>query len=315
MRVLVADDETTGRLLVAAAVRKHGHEAVLAEAGDQAWDLYLEHQPDVVLTDRRMPGIDGIELVRRIRVEETDSGHHAYLVLVTALGSREQVLEGMEAGADDYLVKPVDPFDLQIRLIAAQRTTAVHRQLAETAADLKRANADLHRLARTDGLTEVGNRLRLDEDLGAIHARAARDGQPYAVALADVDHFKRYNDSQGHPAGDQALHAVATTLRAVCRVADRVYRYGGEEVAVLLPATGLDEAVRAAERLRAAVEELGIAHHEQPGDRDVLTVSVGVAALDPVGDQTPEDVLKQADLALYRAKADGRNRVATNGRA
>lgn len=312
MLILIAEDEPTSRMLLGAAVRRHGHEAVLAEDGEEAWQLYCEHRPHVVLTDRRMPGLDGVALVRRIR--DHDEGnpdhHHAYVALVTVLGAHDQILEGMEAGADDYLVKPVEPLELQVLLIAAERTAALYRRLGDTAGELERANADLHHLARTDRLTELGNRRRLDEDLEALHARAVRDGDPYAIALADIDHFKPYNDTYGHPAGDHALHAVAAALKATSRTADRVYRYGGEEMAVLLPATDLQAAGEAAERLRAAVEELAIAHESQPDGGGVLTMSIGVAAFPTGDDAGPDDVLDQVDAALYRAKEDGRNRVA-----
>lgn len=314
MLVLIADDESTTRLLLAEAIRRHDHEVLLAEDGEQAWELYREHRPHVVLTDRHMPGLDGVTLVRRIRtLDGSNSDHHqAYVVLVTVLGAQEEILEGMHAGADDYLARPVDTFELQTRLIAAERTAALHHRLADTAAELEQANADLNRLARTDQLTGLGNRRRLDEDLAALHARAVRYGDAYAIALADIDHFKPFNDTYGHPEGDRALQAVANSLQATSRAVDGVYRYGGEELAVLLPATGLQPAAQAAERLRAEIEALGIEHHAQPDGREVLTMSVGVAAFPTGGGTDPDDVLAQVDEALYRAKNDGRNCVAVH---
>lgn len=293
--------------MAAAAVRHHDHEVTQAQDGREGWEHYVEQRPDVILTDRRMPRMDGLELVRRIRDDDTD--HYPFIILVTALGSRDQVLEGMHAGADDYLVKPIDPFELHMRLIAAARTTALHARIRDATAELSATNAQLSTLARTDQLTEVGNRLRMDEDLRAVHARAKRDGHPYAIAFIDIDHFKSYNDTYGHAEGDEALHRVAACVEANSREIDGVYRYGGEELAVVMPATNQEEGLIAAERLRGALESLSIPH--QADERvGVLTISIGVAALGTRTGVSSEDVLAEADQALYRAKSGGRNTVA-----
>lgn len=307
MKVLVAEDDPTTAMILASAVRNLGHEPIVAHDGDEAWQRYLDEEPRAVLTDRMMPGIDGLELCRRIR--SSDRRGYPYVILITALGSREEVIEGMEAGADDYLVKPPDPFDLRVRLMAAERVTAVHQRLAELAEELELLNTRLDRLARTDALTDVGNRLRLQEDLSSLHSSAVRHGRRYAVAIVDVDHFKTYNDSYGHPAGDEALHTIATTLAAVARFGDTAYRYGGEEFAVLMPETELEGALVAAERLRSSIRGLGIQHEHRPDGPGVLTVSVGVACSQLDAHGGPDAVVHAADQALYRAKAAGRDRV------
>ncbi|MBW3657277.1 MAG: diguanylate cyclase [Actinobacteria bacterium] len=307
MKVLVVDDDPTTAMILSSAVRNLGHEAVVATDGEEAWERYLEVQPGALLTDRMMPGIDGLELCRRIRA--TGLRGYTYIILITSLGGREQVLEGMEAGADDYLVKPPDPFDLRVRLIAAERVTAVHRRMEELTAELRVANDQLDRLARTDALTEVGNRLRFREDLAALHASSLRHDRRFAVALADIDSFKTYNDRYGHPAGDEALHAVAATMAAVSRYGDAIYRYGGEEIAVLLPETDVAGAVAAGERLREAVRGLALVHDARADGGDILTISVGVACFDPEIHHGPDAVVHAADQALYRAKAAGRDRV------
>lgn len=298
MKILVVDDEPLSRLVVHAAVERLGHECITAEDGEAGWRRVVEDEPDVLVADRMMPGLDGLELCCRVRAEPRPG--YTYIVLVTALGDRQDVLRGMEAGADDYLVKPVDPFALQTRLIAAERVTALHAELA-------RSRAELTELARRDALTGLGNRRSLDDDLRTLHARSQRYGRSYCVAMCDVDRFKVYNDTYGHQAGDQALAAVARRISAEVRTGDGVYRYGGEELALVLPEQTLESGVVALERVRAVVEQLAIPHVGGPGG--VLTLSAGIAAYRPGDDTTPQELLKQADGALYQAKAGGRNRV------
>ena len=307
MKVLIADDEMVSRLLVQAAVDGLGHESVVAADGTAAWHLYLEHQPQVVISDWLMPGMDGLELCRRIRAHE--GAGYAYLMLATVRRERDDVMKGMEAGADDYLVKPLDPFDLHTRLVAARRVTALHSQLDKYRQELERANDELAHVARTDALTRLRNRLALQEDLEMLHARSQRYGRSYCVAMCDVDNFKSYNDTRGHQAGDEALEAVGETLATHVRLGDGVYRYGGEEFLVVLPEQDLESGVAAAERLRRAVEALGIRH---PGSDGVITVSCGVTGFDGDRVVSTDALLKEADAALYHAKSAGRNRVATH---
>ena len=306
MKILVADDDPTSRLLVVAALNSLGHDCIEARDGEEAWVSFQADQPDVVITDRMMPEIDGLELCRRIRGD--DLGLYTYVVLTTALGAQGDILAGMEAGADDYLTKPVDPFDLQTRLIAADRTTRLHRQLARYREELERLNAHLAVVARTDALTGVGNRRRLDEDLVGIHSRSQRHEWSYSIAMFDLDWFKAYNDSYGHVAGDEALRTVAAELLRGARAGDGVYRYGGEEFVVVLPDEA-EGAIVAAERLRASVEALALPHQESP--YGVITVSAGVATTLPARGSALTAVVDAADRALYEAKQHGRNRVVT----
>jgi two-component system, cell cycle response regulator len=297
MHILVADDDRTSQVVVRASLERLGHDPVLVDDGEAAWSHYQASGADVVITDRVMPGLDGLELCRRIRAEPT--GRYTYIVLMTGMADRADVLAGMEAGADDYLTKPVDPFDLQAGLVAAQRVTGLHRQLERYRAELERLNADLADLARRDSLTGLGNRLRLDEDLGQLHWRCTRYGWMYSVAVCDIDHFKEHNDEHGHLAGDEVLRQVSAALSETARRGDGVYRYGGEEFVVVLPAQDLQRARLAAERLRAAVEA-----------QTPVTMSVGVACFDGGADESAAGVLARADAAMYRAKQAGRNAVA-----
>ena len=306
VRVLVADDEATTRLVVRAAVQKLGHECLVAEDGDRAWELLQASPVDVLLTDWMMPGVDGLELCRRIRARQTD--RYTYIILATGMSERDDILSGMEAGVDDYLIKPLDPFAVQTRLIAAERVTELHHQLARFRFQLEGVNDELAEQARTDALTHLGNRRRLEEDLAALHARARRHQHPYSIAMCDLDHFKGYNDTYGHAEGDNALQQVASVLGADLRTEDSAYRYGGEEFVVLFSDERLPGAVRATERLRLAVQELAIAHrgNRPPG---IVTISAGVASFEPDSDLNAHAVLEQADQALYTAKQQGRNRV------
>jgi diguanylate cyclase (GGDEF)-like protein len=300
MRILVVDDEPLSRHVLQAAVEQLGHQWTAAENGQAAWQCFNQDRPDVLITDLLMPEVDGLELCRRVRAD-TRAGY-TYIILVTVLGERQDIVRGMDAGADDYLIKPVQLFDLQARLIAAQRVTDLH-------AELDRHRAELAHLARHDPLTGLGNRRSLDEDLQVLHARSQRYGRRFALAMCDIDRFKAYNDTHGHQAGDQALRAVAATIAQELRGGDSVYRYGGEEFLLILPEQTPDTALVAVERVRSAVQRLAI---PQPaaGLGGTLTLSAGIAAFDPDEAPTAEQLLQRADAALYRAKAAGRNQLA-----
>jgi diguanylate cyclase (GGDEF)-like protein len=305
MKILVADDEPTSRLIAKMALLDLGHECHTVNDGSEAWEAFGSLHPDVVISDWMMPKLTGLELCRKIRSEKKDD--YTYFILVTGQGSRHQILEGMNSGADDYLIKPLDLDDLQGRLIAASRVTALHHQLALQRAELEGLNSGLTLIALRDPLTGLGNRRALDEDLELLQARVKRYGHRYCMALIDVDHFKAFNDSYGHQQGDQALRTVGKLLRDKARSGDALYRYGGEEFLCIFPEQYLASATIGAERMRNGIEQLAVPHVHSP--YGVLTMSVGLAALDPDHPRPPAEVLKEADDALYRAKELGRNRV------
>ncbi|HAG60046.1 MAG TPA: diguanylate cyclase response regulator [Arthrobacter bacterium] len=298
MKVLVADDDPGSLLVARAAVERSGHDCLTAADGDEAWALYLEHQPDVVVTDWMMPGMDGLALCRAIRARGADL--YTYIVLLTSQGSRDDVLAGLEAGADDYVTKPLDPFVLHARLLVALRVTTLH-------ADLAHYRKVLSQQARTDPLTGLHNRLKLSEDLEQLHARSQRYAEGYCVAMCDVDNFKSYNDIYGHQAGDLALRAVAGALVGAARKSDGVYRYGGEEFLLVLPNQSQLSAKAFMERALDSVRGLEIVH---AGDRlGQLTLSAGISAFTAEHTADADTLLGEADAALYAAKAAGRNRV------
>jgi two-component system, cell cycle response regulator len=307
MRILIADDDATSRLMLKAIATKLGHECLLATDGSSAWEILSEGGIDVLLSDWMMPGVDGPELCRRVREELT--GSYVYVVLITGLGDHERVLEGMGAGADDYLIKPVDPFAVQTRLVAAERMTILHRQLIDVRAQLELANLELLGRSLTDVLTGLGNRRHMEEDLGHVHAAALRTGRPYGVALFDIDHFKLYNDHYGHVAGDDVLRQVAQSLRATARAGESVYRYGGEEFLLLLPDCTVDGAAMAARRLREAVKDMALPHLARPTPPPVVTLSGGVTCWLADAALPLTELLQQADEALYQAKTAGRDRI------
>jgi two-component system cell cycle response regulator len=306
LKILIAEDDAVSRMILQRSVEKFGHECLAAADGEAAWRLYRQTpEVDVIISDWTMPGMDGLELCRMIRGEERDV--YTYFIFLTALGDKDHLLKGLEAGADDYLSKPLDRDELQVRLKSASRVTTLHRQLAGQKAELERLNRRLFEESRQDPLICLGNRLRLREDLEVLRGRVERYSHNYSAVLCDVDFFKPYNDHYGHPAGDEVLRKVANTIADHLRSGDTAYRYGGEEFLIILPEQTLESAVSTADRLRQAVEDLRIPHEKNPPG--VVTISTGVAALSAGESKSTDDLLKEADEALYRAKESGRNRV------
>ncbi len=307
MRVLIAEDDAVSRTILRRSVEKLGHECLISEDGCAALELY-RNTPDIdlVISDWMMPGIDGPALCRLIREEKRDE--YTYFIFLTSLGGRGHLLAGLAAGADDYLSKPLDRDELQVRLASAYRVTQLHKRLSSQNEQLEKLNERLFEESREDPLTRLGNRLRLEEDLDVLQARSRRYGHSYAVALCDVDLFKEYNDRYGHPAGDRVLEEVAGAIMRNRRGGDTAYRYGGEEFLIVLPEQTLQAAASTGDHLRKTVENLRIPHESNvpPG---LVTISVGVAALSRGDSKSTDELLQQADTALYKAKQAGRNRV------
>jgi diguanylate cyclase (GGDEF)-like protein len=292
MKILIAEDEPVSALYLRRTLEKMGHQAELAADGEAAWRMIRDGEAPLLISDWMMPRLDGPELCRRVR--ESGSDRYTYIILLTSRDRREDRVKGLRAGADDFLTKPLDSEELAVRLEIAGRILAVHDQLA-------RQNARLAELAATDELTGVKNRRRFREDLELLHSQASRQGFPLSVILLDIDHFKQYNDSFGHPAGDLVLQQVGATLRSSIRGHDVVARYGGEEFVVLLPTTAADGALEVAERLRTA-----IAGHDWP--HRPVTASFGVATSGPDAPDAAT-LVDRADRALYLSKEAGRNTI------
>jgi diguanylate cyclase (GGDEF)-like protein len=302
-RILVVDDHEDNVELLRARLEARGYRVEGASDGQQALDRVFADPPDLVLLDRMMPRLDGIEVARRIKAEPGLG--FVPVIMQTALDSTEQVVEGLDAGADDYIAKPINFPELEARVKALLRIKALQEELG-------RANAELRRVSQTDGLTGVDNRRHIEERLHEAFEHAARLNEPLAVVMTDVDHFKSVNDTHGHQAGDAVLRQVAERLRETAREIDRVGRYGGEEFLVLLPGASLEDARHFAERARSAV-----ADREFTYDGGALrrTMSAGVAAFPHPEIRHQEGLVKAADDALYVAKETGRNRVVAHGDA
>jgi two-component system, cell cycle response regulator len=306
LRVIVADDHDSSRRGLQRAIEAAGHHCRTARNGVEALDAHHASPADLILSDWAMPRMDGVELCRRVRAAHAVG--YTYFILVTALDDRRHLVEGLRAGADDYLTKPVDLEELEARLISAERVTRVTKRLANKNQKLSRASETSFKAARVDALTGLANRRQLDEDLEALRSRASAFGNTYCAALCDVDNFKLYNDAFGHPAGDEVLRRIGAALHAELRTSDWSYRYGGEELMAILPEQSLEQATRALERVRARVEALAIPHG--PGaPHGVVTISVGVAELRNTAGASHEGWIRRADAAMYRAKSLGRNRV------
>jgi diguanylate cyclase (GGDEF)-like protein len=259
--------------------------------------------PDLVLLDVMMPRLDGMEVTRRIKASADLP--FVPVILQTALDGTEHMVKGLDAGADDYIAKPIKFEELVARVRAMLRIKGLQEELA-------RANDELRHMSQTDGLTGVDNRRHIEERLTEAFEHAARLNEPLAVVMTDVDHFKSVNDTHGHQAGDAVLRQVADVLRDTAREIDRVGRYGGEEFLVLLPGANLEDARAYAERARAAVERREFGYE---GGALRRTLSAGVAAWPHPDVQHQEALVKLADDALYAAKSGGRNRVVAHGDA
>ncbi|THF58055.1 diguanylate cyclase [Pseudothauera rhizosphaerae] len=311
MKALVIEDTLTSATLVCHQLRKMGLEAVHARNGEAGIEAFKSERPDLVLLDVIMPGMDGFEVARRIRQLEKD-GMWTPIIFLTARTGDEDLERGIEVGGDDYLIKPVSEIVLKAKVRAMQRIAQMRYSLLVLTRKLDEANRELTRLSSADGLTGIANRRRFDETLLKEWRRCARERQPLALLLIDVDFFKPFNDNYGHQVGDECLKAVARTLAdSVHRSSDLAARYGGEEFVVILPGTHETGAGIVAEAMRQAVQELGITHRFSAA-APVVTISIGLACTVPqAGDEDGHArLLKQADEALYRAKSTGRNRVA-----
>jgi two-component system cell cycle response regulator len=303
LKVLVVDDDDDTRETLQMAVQALGHECRVARDGMEAWHFHRTEHADVILSDWKMPRMDGLDLCRHIRAAD-DGAAYTYFILLAGYGDHDHFLQGMKAGADDYHAKPVGLDELQARLASAGRAIAVYRKLEEQNSALRRDSQRSFRLARVDALTGVANRLSMDEDLATLWARTKRYARPCCAALCDIDGFKSYNDAYGHVAGDEVLVRVAQTIRNEVRESDLIYRYGGEEFLLILPEQSVAEATRATERVRQAIERLAI----PAASGGVVTISIGLAS-PQAADATIQDWLRRTDAALYAAKAKGRNRV------
>lgn len=297
-RILVVDDNQDNVEIIATRLRFRGYEILEASDGNQALSLLRDKPPDLILLDVMLPDIDGYEISRRIKGDETLP--FIPIILVTARDSTQDKVAGLDAGADDYLTKPINFPELEARVRSMLRIKRLQDELEEK-------NRELERLSISDGLTGLFNHRHIHGLLDEEFERANRSGDPLTVAMFDLDHFKSVNDNYGHQAGDRVLQQFADILRNTARDIDRIGRYGGEEFMVILPETELAQGAVFVERVRREVAR----HAFHIGREEPLrmTVSAGVATHPSEFVGSPETLVRLADEALYAAKAGGRNRV------
>jgi len=299
MQVLVVDDSAVYRKLIGDHLRSWQFEVKVAETGLEAWRVLSQPEaPKLVLLDWVMPDLDGIELCRRIRKVGATS-QYVYVILLTSKEGRQNMLEAMEAGADDYLVKPFDESELKARLMVGKRILSLQEELVAARESMRHA-------ATHDSLTGLLNRGEIFELLERELERARRERQKVSVVLADIDHFKNVNDTHGHLFGDEALREIARRMHAKLRVYDGVGRYGGEEFLLVLPNCDLVDAIERANELRVTIASQPVISQ---GVEEAITMSMGVAVSECTGRKEVEKLLSRADKALYQAKEKGRNRV------
>jgi two-component system, cell cycle response regulator len=303
-RILVVDDHPDNLEIINARLSSRGFVIETASNGQEALEKVRASPPHLILLDVMMPLMDGYEVSRRIKNDA--SFPFIPIILVTARDSTADKVEGLDAGADDYLTKPVNFPELEARVRSMLRIKRLQDELDLKNRELEDANRRLRKLSITDGLTELFNHRHIHELLQEEFERSRRSGEPMAVAMLDLDRFKQVNDTYGHPTGDLILYETAQILRETAREIDMVGRYGGEEFIVILPGTDEAAAVQFAERVREAVG----GHLFRDGAHEVrMTLSGGVASFPGASTDRPDSLLKRADEALYAAKESGRDRI------
>lgn len=314
LRILVVDDDPAMLRLLARHLTTAGHQVVTATNGMEALEVDRVEAVQMILTDWTMPRMDGIELCRRLR--SCENRGFVYVIVLTAKSESTRVIEALDAGADDFLIKPFDREALLAHVRAGERIVRLEAHLAERSREvslyntrLAAANEKLRALATTDELTGLSNRRQGMERLAEYWPLAARHDEPLSCIIADVDHFKRFNDTYGHAVGDTILKAIAKIMRTTVRAGEMVCRLGGEEFLIICPKSGVSAAQHAAERIHQAIASTPV---KSDGNEWSVTVSLGVAERKAFM-RSPQDLLKAADEMLYAAKQAGRNRVCVAG--
>jgi two-component system cell cycle response regulator len=301
MRILIADDSLMSRRLLESTLRSWGYEVISACDGKQAWQILDgEEAPPIAILDWMMPGYTGPDLCRLVRRKSAEP--YTYILLLTSRNDKEDVVAGMDSGADDYLTKPFDKHELQVRLRAGTRIVDLQEQLLATREALRLQ-------ATRDYLTQLWNRSAILEILDRELARSEREGSPVGVIVADLDYFKHINDTYGHFAGDAALKEASLRMQASIRPYDAVGRYGGEEFLIVLARAGEESIVSQSERIRMAVESVPVNFNNSS-----FSISCSLGCATGVGGQvTADQLIHAADEALYTAKRTGRNRTVAAG--
>ncbi len=296
-RVAIVDDDTAIRRLIHLYLMRAGYEVIHFATGNDARDELPRISWDLAILDRRLPDMDGLELCQHLK--SNAEVRTRYIIILTGEDEAEDKILGLDLGADDYITKPFQPGELLARIRAAKRIVDLQKELLES-------NRRLELLSITDGLTKLNNHRHFQDELARSFEESQRYHRPLSLVIADIDFFKKVNDTYGHAVGDDVLKCVAQLFQQSSRSTDLAARYGGEEFTMLLPETHLDDAIAFAEKLRALIEQTPI--ETQAGSLHV-TISLGVATVPHSRIRSPKELIVCADRALYRAKKAGRNQV------
>ncbi|HET7433960.1 MAG TPA: diguanylate cyclase [Thermoanaerobaculia bacterium] len=295
--IVVVDDDAAIRRLVRLFLMRAGFGVIECTTGEEARDVLWKQLWDLAILDRRLPDIDGVLLARDLK--SNPDFRTRYIIMLTGEAEQADKVQGLELGADDYITKPFQYPELLARIRAGKRIVDLQKELVET-------NRRLELLSITDGLTKLNNHRYFQDELARAFEESQRYQRPLALAMIDIDFFKKVNDTYGHAVGDEILKAVARLYRESVRSTDLVARYGGEEFAVMMPETNLHDGITFAEKIRHLIETSTV--DTQAGPLNV-TVSVGVASVPHTRIHSPKELIVAADRALYRAKKAGRNQV------
>lgn len=306
LKILVVDDQESVRKYLLQELHHIGiTELLSASTAEDAIRQFSQHKPDLVLLDIQMPGKNGYWIAEQIR--NAEGGNWTPIIFLTALDRDEDLWEGIRVGGDDYLIKPVRTTVLAAKIRAMQRLLSMQRRLTSVTEDLYKANLMLNSLVERDGLTGLINRRGFDRLLYEQISHARREGLPLTLMICDIDYFKQYNDSLGHPEGDECLRKVAAVLSSVCRrPTDSACRIGGEEFALLMPNTPRSGAMTFARALTEVLASQRLLHPASSVS-DCITLSAGITTCVPDKTTTVLGMITRADEALYAAKAKGRN--------
>jgi len=296
VKILIAEDDSTSRSILGAVLGKLGYDVISVSDGEAAWnELKREDSPRIAILDWMMPGLSGPVVCTKVR--EKGDEEYTYLILLTSNSSKEDIVDGMKAGADDYIVKPYNRQELEVRVKAGTRIIELQNELLA-------AKEVISAQSRTDTLTGIANRRAIFEQLDSELSRAEREGKSISIAMLDIDHFKAVNDTYGHQAGDAVLKECVARITGSIRPYDMLGRYGGEEFLLVLPCTGEDNAAIVCERILGNVQARPLSVNGISID---VTLSIGLATWS--GREDADKLVAASDKALYMAKDKGRNRV------
>ncbi len=308
MRILIVDDTETIRKLLAHILTTEGHQNLFfAKSAKEGFKILEDKEIDLILMDIIMPDLNGINACRIIK--DKQGLKDIPVIMVTGKTDVGYLKKAFDAGAMDYIKKPINKVELLARVNSAIKLIKKEKELQKTVELLEEANQELEQRASLDGLTEIANRNFFDDALNKEWSRAKRDNNSLALLMMDIDNFKHYNDTYGHQGGDECLKKLAELFEDLTfRPGDLAARYGGEEFAVILPDTDLTGARKVAERMRQEVEDLKL-EHKASKVSDYVTVSIGAAVAKPETENNQKKLVEAADKVLYQAKNNGRNRV------